>query len=362
MQRFPFVAAALVACALVIACAKPGSAPAPAPGQAPPAASADDPPVARLASGEVIRANEFDAWVREDLLVEAMRGRTQSQVYAFQADALRRMQLERLLEREAGARGVSGMELYEQEIAKAPPVGDEQVRAVYEARKAQFGGRSYEEVAEPLRRRLEEQSRGETWNAYLDGLLASQGFTVLIDRPRATVDPIGPSLGPDSAPVTIVAFTDYECPYCRRAEPVVAEVLDRYGDRVRLVVRQFPLDMHPNARAAAEAAACARAQGRFFEYHAALFADPKKLTKRDLLDRARDNGLDVVVFERCIAAGQSAGEVEADIAAGRELEVKGTPVFFVNGIRLEGVQSADAFAEVIDAELGAAPASGSPRP
>lgn len=359
MQRFPFVAAALVACALPIACAKPASAPAP--GKSAPATSADDPPVARLASGEEIRANEFDAWVREDLLVEAMRGRTQSQVYAFQADALRRMQLERLLEREADARGISGMELYEEVSAKAPPVGDDQVRAVYDARKAQFGGRSYEEVAEPLRRRLEEQSRGETWNAYLDGLLASQGFTLLIDRPRATVDPIGPSLGPESAPVTIVAFTDYECPYCRRAEPVVAEVLDRYGDRVRLVVRQFPLDMHPNARAAAEAAACARAQGRFFEYHAALFAEPKKLTKRDLLDRARDNGLDVVVFERCIAGGQSAGEVEIDIAAGRELQVKGTPVFFVNGIRLEGVQPVEAFAEIIDAELGAAPASGSPQ-
>jgi protein-disulfide isomerase len=152
-----------------------------------------------------------------------------------------------------------------------------------------------------------------------------------------------PSRGPGDAPVTIVEFTDYECPFCRRhATEILPAALARYGDSVRYVVRNFQLAaLHPLAIAAAEAAECAYRQGRFWEYHDALLRETGPLSEARIRAPAAAVGLDLTSFEQCRKAEDTRDAVARDLLDGWELGVAGTPTLFVNGRRLRGVKSAE---------------------
>lgn len=142
---------------------------------------------------------------------------------------------------------------------------------------------------------------------------------------------------PDEAVVEIVEFSDFECPYCALAVPVLDSLLARHGDEVRFVFRHYPLSMHPHAARAAEAAVEARGQGAFWEYHDLLFRNQEALADADLIGYADSLGLDAEGFERALVEGTHAPAVTADVALGRSLSVTGTPTFYVNGYRLVGV-------------------------
>lgn len=308
--------------------------------------------MARLASGQEISEAELEAWIKNDLYDDAMASRNDAERHALRAGAARRMMMERLLEQEEKRRGLDTEAIMREESARAKPVTEAEVRAAFEANRERFAGQGYEDAAPTLRAQLEQQRRNEAGRAFLEGLLAKSGFELLLDPPRAELSAAGASRGAADAPVTLVQFTDYQCPYCLRTEPTVAKIRAHYGDRVRVVVRHFPLDFHRQARGAAEAAACARKQGRFFEYHDALFENQKALALPDLEDRARKLGLDLGSFRSCLSARQSAAEVDADLEEARRLGISGTPAFFVNGILLSGAQPYESFVTVIDAELG----------
>src|SRR5262249_52548224 len=141
-----------------------------------------------------------------------------------------------------------------------------------------------------------------------------------------------PFIGPDAAPVTIVEFTDFQCPFCKRVIPTLAQVRSRYGEKVKLVYRDFPLDnIHPQARKAAEAAQCAHDQGKFWAYHDALFANAPNAGAEQLKKYAQQVGLDLPSFERCLSSGTYAGSVQKSVDEGIRLGVTGTPAFFING-------------------------------
>ncbi|NNF29286.1 MAG: thioredoxin domain-containing protein [Gemmatimonadetes bacterium] len=170
---------------------------------------------------------------------------------------------------------------------------------------------------------------------------------------RVAVEADGfPAKGPDDAPVTIVEWADFQCPFCKRILPAVEQVLETYGDQVRFVYRQYPIaQLHPEAEKAAEASLCAHAQGRFWAMHDAMFEDQAALAVPDLRETARRIGLDGPAFDRCLDSGQFAGEAAADLAAGRRAGVTGTPAMFINGRMLGGLQSFESIAEIIDDEL-----------
>jgi protein-disulfide isomerase len=159
-----------------------------------------------------------------------------------------------------------------------------------------------------------------------------------------------PSRGPTDAKVTIVEFTDYECSYCARYHqetfrPLIAE----YEDRVKYVIRNFPLvPIHPHAAKAAEAAECAREQGRFWEYHGLLFDRQAALDEESLTRYAAELGLDESGFAACLLSGRNAEVVRADLEDGVSYGVAGTPTFFVNGRKLEGLQPLTAMKRIID--------------
>jgi protein-disulfide isomerase len=163
-----------------------------------------------------------------------------------------------------------------------------------------------------------------------------------------------PSRGPADASVTIVEFSDFECPFCARVTPVMAEIEAAYAGQVRRVFRQFPLmAIHPRARMAAVASLCAHEQGRFWEMHEALFEQPLALDRADLERNAERTGLTTAAFARCLASGKYDAQVEKDLDEGVRAGVTGTPAVFINGRLLSGARPYADFAAVIDAELNA---------
>lgn len=174
--------------------------------------------------------------------------------------------------------------------------------------------------------------------------------------PRMDVATEGrPFRGSSDAPVVIVEFTDYQCPFCRRyARETLPRLLERYGDPIRYVVRHFPIpSLNPNALPAAEAAECAHAQGRFWEYHDALFRAGGDLTSDRLKTLADSAGLERGRFERCVDQRATRDVVGGDILDAWELGVAGTPTFFINGRRVRGVRSVEEMGRYIELALAA---------
>jgi len=163
-----------------------------------------------------------------------------------------------------------------------------------------------------------------------------------------------PSIGPANAPVTIIEFSDFQCPFCARAEPTVNQILSTYKDKVRLVYRDFPLSFHQYAQKSAEASECSDEQGKFWEYHDLLFEKQQEwssigITK--MKDYAAQLNLDSKKFNDCLDSGKYSSEVQKDFEDGQKAGVSGTPAFFINGILISGAQPFENFKKVIDAEL-----------
>ena len=160
--------------------------------------------------------------------------------------------------------------------------------------------------------------------------------------------------GDPKAPVTIVEFSDFSCPFCRKAEAIIAEVLAKYPGQVKLGYRDFPLEtLHPQAELAAEASRCASDQGKYWEYHDLLFDSQDKQTSDALLDDARTLNLDDQKFAACLSSGSYKAKVDQDIQMGSRAGVVATPGFFINGRFVNGAQPAAAFEKIIDQELAA---------
>jgi len=160
-----------------------------------------------------------------------------------------------------------------------------------------------------------------------------------------------PARGPESAPVTIVEFSDFQCPFCARVTPTLEQIKQEYGDRVRLIFKHNPLAFHARAMGAHQASLAAGEQGKFWEMHDRLFADQQALDPESLKAHAEELGLDLAAFERAMSSPEVAAKIDADKAQARELGANGTPSFFINGRFLNGAQPYEVFRERIEAEL-----------
>lgn len=162
-----------------------------------------------------------------------------------------------------------------------------------------------------------------------------------------------PFLGPVDAPVTIIEFSDYQCPFCKKwHDEVLSRLLDTYGDQIRFVYRDFPLSgLHPFATAAAEAANCAGEQDAYWAYHDALFSDQYPFSDSGLRQYAQDLNLDINAFDECVQTRRYQDEVSADYQAAAALGVNSTPTFFINGLAVIGAQPIEVFVQIIDQEL-----------
>lgn len=220
-------------------------------------------------------------------------------------------------------------------LVTADPVTDAESRALYDSRKGESDpdwSQVQAELGPRVRQFLAAQKQEQARRKYLDGLRLAHGIVSELAPYRATVPSGGPVRGAANAKVTVVEFGDYQCPHCARAQAVVQGLLQRHPNGLRIEFHQFPLvRIHPDARNAALAATCARAQGKFWEYHDALYADPSNLGLARLQSTAGSQGLDGKRFEACLQAPATAQAVADDLRAGAIAGVAGTPAFYVNG-------------------------------
>jgi protein-disulfide isomerase len=157
-----------------------------------------------------------------------------------------------------------------------------------------------------------------------------------------------PARGPEDAPVTVVVFADFECPFSSKADKTLAQLEADYPGKLRFVFKNHPLPIHKSAKLAAKAALAAGEQGKFWEYHSALFADISSLDAASLDRRAEDLGLDIVKFERALDGAALDAAIDADVAEAKRLNIRGTPTLFINGRRVIGAQPIDVLRAVID--------------
>lgn len=303
---------------------------------------------------------------REPIFQEQLQPQVRAQLEKLrqEEDGLKRKALDVLLvqklaETEAKKKGVTLAQYLESEVdSKVSDPTPDELNAYYLARQDQIK-QPFGEVKDKLQQTLKNMKLQQARQSYANDLLArakeSGEVVILLKSPRSEVAFDAARLrGSSNAPVMIVEFSDFGCPFCRKAESSLNRVLAKYGDRVSLAYRDYPLvDLHPNAEIAAEASRCAAEQGRFWEYHDLLFGNQEKQDRQALSLDARILQLDESRFSTCLESGRYKAAIQKDREEGLRAGVIGTPGFFVNGIFLDGAQPPEAFEKLIDQELAA---------
>jgi protein-disulfide isomerase len=344
VRRFIFLSAVIA----VAGCAdtKPSAA------QEPSAASGA---VLATVNGTAITESDVRAALGSEL------ARLEGQVYDLKRQQLDELIAERLLDAEAARRGVTREALEAEEIAaKVTPVSAEELGDFVTANRARIRGDATA-LRPQIQAFLENRKLTERRAAFVEGLRAEAAVEVTLKAPlafRATLDLEGaPIRGQVDAPITIVEFSDFHCPFCRSVQPTLTELLARYPGKVRLAYKHLPLDsLHPQARRASEASWCAGQQGKFWEYHDALYRDGGSDASDAAMSKVAEGiGLDVGSFATCLAGPEAARNVARDASQGEALGLTGTPGFYINGRELTGAQPLEAFVRIIDEELAVRP-------
>src|SRR3989449_7805799 len=298
--------------------------------------------------------------IYDDDLVPFVQGQVfqlRLQEYEVKSKALENLVNQKLLEAEAKKKGIATDKLLEQEVdAKVPEPTEAELQALYIVQKEQLR-KSFDEIKAPLQRLLKQAKLQQARQDYYKHLREQAGVSIFLQKPKVEVsyDPARVRGNP-KAPVIIVEFSDFQCPYCQSAEATLKKLLAKYEGRVSLAYRDLPLkDIHPQAELAAEAGRCAGEQGRFWEYHDLLFQNQNKLDRPGLLDQAHGLKLDEKQFDSCLSSGKYAAQIEQDRQLGLRAGVSGTPGFFINGNMLTGSLPQDVFEKAIQAELASPP-------
>ncbi len=299
-------------------------------------------------------AEELEKWRMESLQFEARQERVRHEILEKKLDELVATELVAL---EAAEQGLPDEELLKKETSNLEEPTEEEVNTFYQDNQQRLQG-SRTQLLPKIRQYLEDEKREQIYQDFVDRLKTKYGVITHLQPLRIDVATEGhPSHGPADAPVTIVEFSDFECPYCQAMLGTIKNIQEAYGEKVRLVYRQFPLNsIHPNAQRAAEASLCANEQGRFWEMHDLMFEDQSGLSVEALTKKAESLELDGSTFEKCLTSNKYAERVKQDVMDGTVVGVTGTPAVFINGRPLVGNVSYDQLTEIIDDELKALPA------
>jgi protein-disulfide isomerase len=334
---------------LLAGCSRPGGGDgASASSSTSAAPNADRSAVLAEVDGRGITLGEVDARAKGRMV------RLRQEEYEIRRDVLDELIADRLVDAEASREGVSREVLVRREVDEKIPTPDPaQIALIYERNRDRFAGQSREQALARIRRLVVDRAKTDRRATWEGQLRQKAGVVLHLEPPRLAVKiPKGaPATGASDPRVTVVEFTDYQCPYCHQAQATIDEVLDHYKDRVRLVHLDFPLDFHPGAVPAARAARCAAEQGRFWDYHRNLMTQKGSLDESDLESRAAALHLAPGPFAKCLASDRYDEAIEADLEQGKQLGVNGTPAYLVNGRMISGARPYEDFATVIDDEL-----------
>jgi protein-disulfide isomerase len=260
-----------------------------------------------------------------------------------------------VLAKQAKKEGVTVDQLLEQHVKTTLPKdpSEEALHVYYEGLDA---AQSFEAMRPKILDHIREVRFEKAKAAYVKTLVSQANVLITLPPPRAEIALAHtPMIGSPNAPVTFVEFADYECPYCQQVAPSVAKLEAEYKDKVAFAYKDMPLPMHGHAQKAAEAAHCAGAQGKYWEYHNELFEN-KQLEITELKQDARKLNLDTAAFDQCLDSGAQAAAVKAHADEAQKLGLQGTPVFFINGRMMSGAVSYDELRKAVDQELATAAA------
>lgn len=313
-------------------------------------ARAQQPATAASVDGVAIGLEEVDRGIAANIAA------LEEQIFQLRQQRLDGLIAEQLLTKEAGRQGIDVAALLQREVqSQLAPIGDAEVARFHDANKARLPALD-DNLRERIRAHLGDQAAQARRAALIARLRGQAAITVHLKAPpiyRAVLDLTGaPAKGASDAPVTLVKFEDFHCAFCKEAQRTLGELAARYGDQLRIVHKDYPIDqLHPQARMGHLAARCAGEQGKFWPYHDALYAAPPSAAPEDLKKLARQTGVEVNSFDACLASGKFAAAVERDIDQGTIAGVSGTPAFFINGRQLSGAQPLEQFVRIIEEEL-----------
>jgi protein-disulfide isomerase len=235
-----------------------------------------------------------------------------------------------------------------------------EVAAWYQENPNKVSGRTLEQIRGQIADYLRQKKRKDAADALRTRLMKEQKVTVNFEPYRVAFNnDEAPTIGKAGAPVTLVEFSDFQCPFCRGFAPSLKQIAEKYGDKVQIIYRQYPIpSLHPNAMKAAEASLCAQEQNKFWELHDMMFAEQQALSVSELKQKAGRLGLDQAKFNSCLDNGRYVERVQNDIKEGNRIGVgnSGTPAIFVNGNYMEGgAVPFEVVARAIDSELAKQP-------
>lgn len=281
----------------------------------------------------------------------------QMKVFDIKFNRVKSIVIEKLMEKDPKKKGMSNDEYLDKYISGKVTVSD---KAVNDFIKEKNIPKQHvnPQIKERIKNFLKIEEKKKAVDKWLAQKTKSTGITVYLQKPERPTFNVSvgdaPILGKDSATVTIVEFSDFQCPFCKKASDTVHKVYKKYGGKVKVAFKHFPLPFHNNARKAAEASFCAKEQGneKFWKLHDVMFGDQAKLGVEDLKATAKKVGLNSADFEKCLDSGKFAAKVDQNIKEGKDVGVKSTPTFFVNGKLVSGAQPIEVFSEIIEEELG----------
>lgn len=277
----------------------------------------------------------------------------QQQLYAIRKAALENLITAKILQSEAAARGVSIEELRRQLTLGDINISRAQVEEAYKQNASFFASMSPDEARERLRLDLENQARMKHYRTGLEALRKKWTVALSFAAPQFVTeldDGVSPAKGSTNPAVTIVEFSDFECPFCSEVQSTLRQVMQSYGKDVRLVFKHMPLEGHRNSLPAARAAYCAAEQDRFWQFHDALFAS-RNLSPARFDEIATELGLGVPKFRACLNSEHSRTAIVKDIESARLFRIESTPSFIVNGKLIKGALSFADFQKIIEREL-----------
>lgn len=298
---------------------------------APPASDADRARLLAVVNGKQITAGDIE------ISLLPLIFSVQERVYALRKQDLDLKINDTLLTAEAQKRKITSRALLEAEVtAKVPRVTEAQAQEFYTQNKERISG-EFAQTKDQIIQYMQENKEQEATLAFAEQLRRASVVQINLIAPESPVFQIStddqPYKGNANAEVTIIEFTDFQCPSCAQLHPVIERLVSEFGNRVRLVVRDFPLSQHADAPKAAEAAEAAREQGKYWEYVALLFRNQSALEVNKLKQYASELGLDRARFDAALDSSKFAGKVERDVTEGQRFGVNGTPTFYINGKR-----------------------------
>lgn len=306
------------------------------------AQDASNQPLARI-SGTILTLGDLQSKQAGKLL------QAKYQYYLSERKVLEQAIDDRLLEAQAAKLHISLENLLDKEVYKnVKDPTEDQLRVYYEGLETQD---PYETVRDAVLQHIRELRRTKARTEYVAELRKDAQINILLMPPTAAVNTAGAfTMGKGGAPVTLVEFADYQCPYCQTVNPQIQKLKREFGDSLTIMYKDFPLPMHASAQKAAEAARCAGRQGKFWEYHDVLFYS-KQVGPDDLREHARVLKLDNELFDRCLDNGEEADAVKRDLQDAKDLGLTGTPSFFINGHFFSGVVDYAALKDLINQQL-----------